>query len=47
MEPFQIKFHEVRIHKIPKSIHLNFQISRKFVLIRWEGIFPKVVRLEK
>ena len=33
--------------EIPKFIYLNFQISEKQVLIRREGIFPKVVRLEK
>ena len=33
--------------KIPKIIYLNFQISGKYVLIRRETIFPKVVRLEK
>ena len=30
--------------KIPKSIHLNFQISGKYVLIR-EGIFPEIWKL--
>ena len=33
--------------QVPKSIYLNFQISGKFVLIRRENIFPKVVRLAK
>ena len=33
--------------KIPKFIYLNFQISGKFVRIGREGIFLKVVRLEK
>ena len=44
MDPFQTNPNDI---KDPKIHIMNFQISRRYVLIHWKGVFPKVMRLGK